>query len=323
MTLRSPGVMLHTDGAGAAAEILRAAHPDLDLHHCDSYAGLPAALEATGAEVVYSVRFAGSAGFPRDALVNAPAVRWVSVGGSGTDHLMPWDSGRLTVTNAAGVASDMMAEYVLGAILSFTLNLRGFARAQKERSWLPGRVRPVAGQVLLIIGLGHTGRALAARARALGMTVIGLRARPEATENVDEVHGVEALPRLLPRADFVAVCVPLLPSTRGLLGPAEIAAMKPGAVVVDVSRGGVVDGTALAAALEEGRIAGAALDVFETEPLPSDHPFWGMENVILTPHCSSVHDGWERKAVEMFAENLGRYRRGEPLRNIVNPERGY
>lgn len=323
MTQHSPTVMLHTDEPEAALEIVRAAHPDLTVHGCHSYAALPAALAESGAEVVYSVRFAGSPGFPRAALTAENAVRWVSVGGSGTDHLMPWNPDRVTVTNAAGVAGDMVAEYALGVMLSLSLDLRGFARSQKDRKWVRGRVRSVAGQTLLIVGVGHTGRALARRAKAMGMNVIGLRARPVPTENVDETHGIDALARLLPQADFVTVCVPLLPSTRGLIGPVELAAMRPGAVLIDVSRGGVVDGQALVAALQQGRIAGAALDVFETEPLPPDHPFWAMPNVIMTPHCSSVYDGWDRKAVAMFAENLTRYRRSELLRNIVNPERGY
>lgn len=323
MSQEFPTVLLHTDAAAAALEIVRTAHPDLALHICDTYAGLPAALADTGADVVYSVRFAGSAGFPRDALVDGPTVRWVSVGGSGIDHLAPWDPARVTVTNAAGVAADMMAEYVLGAMLSFSLDLRGFARTQQERRWSRGQVRPLAGHTLLIVGLGHTGRALARRAKAMGMTVLGLRARPVRMENVDETYGVDALSDLLPRADFVTVCVPLLSSTRGLLDQNAFAAMKWGAVLVDVSRGGVVDEAALVSALGGGRIAGAALDVFATEPLPADHPFWGMENVILTPHCSSVFEGADLKAVAMFAENLGRYRRGQALENLVDPERGY
>ncbi len=323
MTLLSPTVMLHTDAAAVAMEILRSAHPDLDVHTCDTYADLPTALAGTGAEVVYSVRFAGTPGFPREALVGAGGVRWISVGGSGTDHLMPWDPDRVTVTNAAGVAADMMAEYALGAMLAFSLDLRGFARAQAEHRWTRGRVRPIEGRTVLIVGIGHTGRALARRAKAMGMNVLGVRARPVPTADVDETHGIDSLPRLLPRADFVMVCVPLLPSTRGLLDRTALAAMKPEAVLIDVSRGGVVEEAALVSALAEGRIAGAALDVFATEPLPPEDPFWDMQNVILTPHCSSVYDGWDRRAAEMFAENLGRYRRGYALENIVDPRRGY
>ncbi|MEZ5778605.1 MAG: D-2-hydroxyacid dehydrogenase [Paracoccaceae bacterium] len=323
MTSDSPVVLLHTDAPDTALAIVAAAHPDLTVYTCDSYAALPAALAETGADVVYTVRFAGTPGFPRDSLVGSPTVRWISVGGSGTDHLLPWDPSRLTVTNAAGVASDMMAEYALGAMLAFSLDLRGFARRQAERRWTSQRVAPIEGRTLLILGLGQTGRASARRAKAMGMTVLGVRARPQPTEHVDEVHGMEALADLWPRADFVLVCVPLLPATRGLVGVDAFKTMKPGAVLIDVSRGGVVAEQALIAALRGGHLKGAALDVFETEPLPVDHPLWGMENVILTPHCSSVYDGWDEKSVAMFAQNLGRYRRGEPLVNIVDPERGY
>nr|WP_290428752.1 D-2-hydroxyacid dehydrogenase [Defluviimonas salinarum] len=208
-------------------------------------------------------------------------------------------------------------------MLAFSLDLRGFARAQAERRWTAGRVTPIEGRTLLILGLGQTGQAVARRARAMGMTVLGVRARPQPTNHVDEVHGMEALPALWPRADFVLVSVPLLPSTRGLVGTDAFAAMKPGAVLIDVSRGGVCDEPALIAALQDGPLKGAALDVFATEPLPADHPLWAMENVILTPHCSSVYDGWAEKSVAMFAENLDRYRRGAALHNIVDPERGY
>ncbi len=319
----TPIVILHTDDPAPALEVARAAHPDLTFHSCDSYDGLPASIDETGAEVVYSIRFAGTPGFPRKSLLDSPTVRWVSIGGSGTDHLGTWDTSRVTVTNAAGVAADMMAEYTIGTLLHFSLDLPGFRRAQDAREWIAGKVRPVAGQTLLIVGLGQTGRAIAARAKALEMETLGVRARPQAMENLDEVHPTEALADLLPRADAVAVCVPLLDSTRGLLDAAAIATMKPGAVLVDVSRGGVVDQKALASALASGELRGAALDVFETEPLPSDSPFWAMENVIVTPHCSSVYDGWTLKSVAMFCDNLWRYRRGEPLSNVVDPARGY
>ena len=117
--------------------------------------------------------------------------------------------------------------------------------------------------------------------------------------------------------------VPLLPSTRGLIGARAFAAMKPGAVLVDVSRGGVVDEPALLAALESGRLRGAARDVFAREPLPEESPLWDAPNLIVTPHCSAVYEGWEDRSVAMFAENLGRWCRGEPLANVVDPARGY
>ena len=321
--MKSPVVILHTDSPEAARAALERRHGDLEIHTCDSYAALPATVEATGAEVVYSVRFAGTPDFPRAALLEAPAVKWIAVGGSGTDHLAPWDADRLTVTNAAGVAADMMAQYALGAMLHFSLGLPRFRAAQERRAWVAGKVEPISGKTVLILGLGKTGTAVAARARAMDMATIGVRARPGPTAHVDETCGVEALAQLWPRADFIVVCVPLLDSTRGLVGADAFAAMKETAVLIDMSRGGVVEEAALVAALQGGRIRGAALDVFAVEPLPGGHGLWGLDNAIVTPHCSSVYDGWELKSVEMFADNLTRYRRGEALANIVDPKRGY
>lgn len=320
--MKCPAVILHTDAPDVALSLARKAHPDLSFHGCDSYDALPALIEQTRAEVVYSVRFAGTPGYPRAALLDGGSVAWVSVGGSGTDHLADWDTTRVTVTNAAGVAADMMAEYTIGALLHFSLDIAGFRRAQNNREWISGRVAPIEGQTLLIVGLGQTGRAIARRAKAMGMATLGVRARPKATEHVDEVQGIDALPALLPRADAIAVCVPLLDSTRGMIDAEAIAALKPRAVMVDVSRGGVVDQTALAEALKT-HLKGAALDVFEVEPLPEDSPFWAMDNVIITPHCASVYDEWAIKSVAMFCDNLTRYRAGRPLTNIVDPKRGY
>ncbi|MBC6405818.1 MAG: D-2-hydroxyacid dehydrogenase [Rhodospirillales bacterium] len=315
--------ILHTDAPDEALALARARLPEVTFSGCDSYQALPARIAETGAEVVYSVRFAGTPGFPRAALVESGRVRWVSVGGSGTDHLAPWDPSHVTVTNAAGVAADMMAEYAIGALLHFSLDLPGFRRAQQRREWIAGKVRPIEGQRLLILGLGQTGQAIARRAKALGLHVTGMRARPRATGHVDAVIPPEALDAALPQADAVAVCLPLLDSTGNLLSAKRIAVLKPGAVLVDVSRGGVVDQTALASALAQGHLRGAALDVFEQEPLGPDSPFWAMEHVIVTPHCSSVYDGWMLKSVAMFCDNLARYLAGTPLTNIVDPTRGY
>ncbi|PBB17960.1 D-2-hydroxyacid dehydrogenase [Mesorhizobium sp. WSM4313] len=318
-----PTIILHTDKPAGALAVLAETHPDLDVHACDTYAGLPALIERTAAEVVYSIRFDGTPHYPRQALVESPTVKWVSIGGSGTDHLGRWDPNHVTVTNAAGVAAGMLAEYALGAMLSFSLDLRGFERRQQARQWGGGRVEPIEGKTVLIVGLGKTGEAVARRAQAMGMRTLGIRARPKQMPSLDEVHGPDALLPLTGRADFIVCCVPLLSTTRGLLGEAAFAAMKPSVVLIDISRGGVIEEKALLAALDAGRIKGAALDVFATEPLPAEHPLWSYDNVAVTPHCAAVYDGWDIKSVRMFADNLARYRRGEPLENVVNPERGY
>lgn len=321
--MKNPIVVLHTDNPEPCRAVLAKTHPNLTIHTCNSYAALPDLVVQTEAEVVYSVRFAGTPGFPRQALLDAPSVRWVSIGGSGTDHMQPWDPEALTVTNAAGVAADMMAQYALGAMFHFSLGLPKFRAAQIRREWVASQVEPIDGKTVLIIGLGKTGQAVAARSKAMGLKTIGVRARPKATANVDKVFGIGELSTLWAQADFIVTCVPLLDSTRGIVGSAGFAAMHPDAVVIDVSRGGVIDETALLSALDEGRIRGAALDVFAAEPLPRDHRLWGYDNVIITPHCSSVYDGWDLKSVAMFSENLTLYRQGEALDNIVNPERGY
>lgn len=176
---------------------------------------------------------------------------------------------------------------------------------------------------MLIVGLGHTGQAVAVRAKAFGLHVIGTRARPEPMENVDEIHPASALPDLWPRADFIVLSVPLLPATRHLVTARSFAAMKPSAVLVNVSRGGVMEDAALINAMRGGAIAGAALDVFETEPLPPESPIWDLERVILSPHCSAVYAEWAMQSFELFLENVRRWRAGEALTNIVNPARGY
>lgn len=320
----TPRIILHNRDTATLSDWLRAARPTAEFRECDSHETLPDMIRDFAPEIVYSVRFGGTAGYPRDALFTEGGPRWIANGGVGIDHFGHWDTSRVTVTNAAGVAADMMAEFVMGGFLHFTLDVPGLQRDQAGAVWDNLRtVRPVKGTTLLIIGLGHTGRAIAARAQAFGMRVLGTRARPVPMNNVDEVHAASALPDLLPRADFIAISTPLVPSTRGLIGSEAIKAMKPGVVLADVSRGGVVDQQALVPALETGHIAGAALDVFENEPLPESSPLWSAGNVIVSPHCSAVYDGWERASFEIFLDNLERWINGHELRNVVSPARGY
>lgn len=319
----TPRIILHNSDTAPLAHWLRAAFPQADLRECNSYEALPALIEGYRPEVVYSVRFAGTPGFPRDALFGPGGPRWIANGGAGTDHYGQWDPGQTTVTNAAGVAAEMMAEYILGGFLHFSLDVPGLQKDKAARVWNARTVRPLAGKTLLIIGLGHTGRAVAARSKAFGMKFLGTRARPKPMENVDEVHAADDLHDLLPHADFIAVSTPLIPATRGLISAQEIAAMKSGVIFADVSRGGVVDQTALYDALSVGHVAAAALDVFETEPLPEISPLWALENVIISPYCSSVFAEWEEASFELFLQNLGRWMRGEGLVNIVDPARGY
>ena len=318
-----PKVLMHNDHTQDLEAALVARFPTIIHFSCTSYAELPQALEVFRPDVIYSVRFAGTPGFPRAALFAPGGPRWIANGGAGTDHFGQWDPLQVTVTNAAGVAADMMAEYVIGGFLHFNLDVPGLRRDQKAKVWGARQVRPLKGKTLLIVGLGHTGRAIAALAQAFGMTVLGTRARPQPMDNVDEVQGSEVLLTLLPRADYVAVAAPLTPATKGLIDAKAIQSMKPGAILADVSRGGVVDQRALYDALMSGPLAAAVLDVFEHEPLPVESPLWALENVLISPHCSSVYEGWEMASFSLFLDNLSNWIEGTPLFNVVDPARGY
>lgn len=316
-------ILLHNNDTARFRARLCAAHPEAKVTECNSYAALPAMIARDRPQIVYGVRFAGSDGYPRDALFGPDGPAWIANGGAGTDHFGCWDPQRVTVTNAAGVAADMMAEYVIGGFLHFTLDIPGMQSDKGARIWRARRVAPLRGKTLLIIGLGHTGRAIARRATGFGMHVIGTRANPRAMPEVREVRSPGDLDTLLPRADFIALATPLTDATRGLVGPAQIAAIKPGGVFADVSRGGVCDQTALRTALETGHLRGAVLDVFETEPLPQDSPMWECANLIVSPHCASVYDGWEDASFDLFLNNLQHWIDGRPLFNVVDPARGY
>jgi phosphoglycerate dehydrogenase-like enzyme len=316
-------VLIHHDRPEECLAVIAAHEPALEIHCCRTYGELPAALEAFGPEVIYGVRFAGTPTFPRRAILDSPTARWMAVGGSGTDHLAPWNPTAFTVTNAAGVASASMAQYAIGAILSLTIGFPGFERDRQARRWDQRPIGGIDGKTVTIVGLGKTGCEVARRAKALGLGVVGVRARPRPTPNVDRVYGDADLHAALGAGDYVVLSVPLTASTRGFIDAAAFRAMRPGVILVDVSRGGVIEEAALFDAVGSGHVAGVALDVFEAEPLPPESPFWGLENAILTPHCSSLYDGWEGRSAEIFLDNLVRWRRGEPLENIVDPVRGY
>lgn len=317
-------VLIHCRGPQRHIARLTEAHPKVQFDSCTNFTGLPAKLESFQPNAMFTVNFTTDTAYPREAVQACKTLTWVSNGGSGTDHIAPWEPQRLTVTNAAGVAAAMMSEYVLGCALHFNLGIPGLMADKAAKHWEMGRsMRPLAGRTLLIVGLGNTGRLLAQRAKTFGMTVIGTRANPRATPHCDEVYGAGRLPQLWPRADVIAICTPRLPSTIGLVDRSAFALMRPDAVLINVARGGVVREDALIEALACGALRGAAMDVFATEPLPDDDPIWNAPNLLISPHCSAVFDGWEEAAITLFSENLSRFLNGDTLHNIVDPARGY
>jgi phosphoglycerate dehydrogenase-like enzyme len=285
---------------------------------------------ADGAEVWFGF------GFPRALFHAASAagrLRWVHTGTAGVGGLL-YDELRasdVALTNSAGVHAPPIAETVIGMLLHFARGFDFAVRAQAERAW---RTEPfeaadtvvgeVAGTTLGLVGLGGIGREVGRRARALGMHVVATRRseRP-GPDGIEVLHGPHALPQLLERSDAVVVAVPATPETRGLIDARALAAMKSSAVLVNVSRGDVVAEDALADVLRAGRIRGAALDVFRTEPLPADSPLWSLPNVLITPHVSGTTlRFWERECA-LIVENIGRYLAGDELRNLVDKRLGY
>jgi phosphoglycerate dehydrogenase-like enzyme len=251
----------------------------------------------------------------------APALRWVQAIGAGTDHFHGSELGPdVVVTNAAGVAAVPIAEFAIGQLLAVWKRFDELADQQRRRVWRPAYGRHVAGLTLGVVGLGAIGTAVAERARALGMRVLAVRRRPRADDRppvADEVVGPERLHEVLARVDAVVVCAPATPDTNDLFDAAAFAAMRPGALFCNVARGSLVDETALLNALRSGHLGGAVLDVTREEPLPADSPLWDAPNLRLSPHSSASLDHYLEAVFELFADNLGRYLRGEPLRNLV------
>ncbi|MEJ2383311.1 MAG: D-2-hydroxyacid dehydrogenase [Xanthomonadales bacterium] len=250
-----------------------------------------------------------------------PELRWVQSTWAGVTPLIEHPRRDYRLTGVKGVFGPQMAEYVLGYLLAHRLRLLERLGRQAQRDWWPQPSSTLAGRTLGILGTGSIGAAIARRARVFGLAVIGLshRGRPQAA--FDRVWPVAELADFLPRADFVASVLPDTPATRGLLDAAAIATLRRGAYFVNVGRGSVVDEAALASALNEGHLGGAALDVFREEPLPRSSPLWHAENTLVTAHVAAR--SWPRDIAALFIENYRRYAEGEALRHVVDFERGY
>lgn len=319
---RPTRILVHSDRPRFFLERLRARFPSVEASACDNYAGLGQSIAAVEPSIVLSHKFEDRT-YPARTVVDAPSLRWIHCGGTGVDHFIPWDPDHLTVTNSPGIAAVVMAEYALGAIYAFNIGFPGYIRRQQRREWTRASVRQTAGETVAVIGLGRIGRSIAARAKAAGLVVLGVRSSPGHIVETDETFTVDRLPEVLGRADHVVLIVPRTDGTTGLIDAGAIAAMKPGALFVNLSRGGIADEGALAEALRDGRLRGAALDVFEQEPLPPDSPFWDLENVIITPHSAGFVEGWQATVADRFCENLGRWLEGRALLDVVKPEAGY
>ena len=263
----------------------------------------------------------------------AQRLRWVHSPAAGVGGMLSAAvvRGPVVFSNSRGMSGDTIAEHVLGLALALFRKFPLALRAQRAHEWTqdeamqPPPLRMIRGTRVLLIGLGGIGAACASRFAALGAQVTAVRRRPDepSPPGVSAVHPPGDLQRLLPAAELIVVAAPQTASTQRMIGREQLAAMRRDAVLINVSRGKLVDEAALAEVLWDGAIAGAGLDVFEHEPLDPESPLWDLPNVIITPHTSGFRpDHWDA-ATDLFAENLRRFDRGEPLRNVVDKQAGY
>jgi phosphoglycerate dehydrogenase-like enzyme len=267
----------------------------------------------------------------REQLGAARRLRWIHSPAAGVGGMLFPEmlASPVVITNARGMSADTIAEHVLAVTLALFRRLPHAFRSQMNREWAQDAIaaqgnRSIAGSRVLVVGLGAIGGAVARRMTALGAHVTGIRRRlARHDDRVEQVAPPECLRDLLPSADIVVVAAPHTRETRGLIGGPELAAMCPTAILVNVSRGPLVDEAALAAALRAGAIGGAALDVFNDEPLPAASPFWTLPNVLITPHTAGFRpDHWDA-AVALFSGNLRRFESGQQLVNVVDKQAGY
>jgi phosphoglycerate dehydrogenase-like enzyme len=294
---------------------------------------LHAATDGEATALIADAEAAFSAQIHREQLAAARRLRWIHSPAAGVGGMLYPEmlQRRVVITNSRGMAADTMAEHAIAVTLAMFRRLHVAVTRQVERRWAQDEIasnapnRLVSGARVLVVGLGAIGTAAATRFAALGAHVTAVRRRPQAgaPAGVDEVAGPERLCELLPSADVVLIAAPETSQTRRLIAAPEFDAMKTDALLVNLSRGKLVDEAALIDALRSGRIGGAALDVFEHEPLAADSPLWTLPNVLITPHTSGFRrDHWDA-ATDLFAENLLRFEAGQPLLNVVDKENGY
>ena len=297
----------------APLELLREEVPDVELVIGTDAAALRAA--AANADAVLIAPRYGSV--LTELWRDLTSTRWIHTLAAGVEFL-PFDLLRrseVVVTNSRGLYADSLGEFTIAAMLWFAKDLRRMFRNQEERRWEPYTVERLEGQTVGIIGFGGVGQAVARRAEGMGMRVLSVRRRQE--------FGDPTIEEVLGQSDYVVMSTPLTPATYRMLSRERFAVMKPSAVFINVGRGATVDEEALVDALIHDRIRGAALDVFESEPLPPDHALWRLDNVLISPHTADHTNDSHERAMRYFIENLRRFRSGESLDNVVDKAEQY
>ena len=287
------------------------------------------AFENLAADADVILNWSGSKALLRKVFLMCPNLRWVHSRAAGLDTVLFPEliASAVPLTNGRGVFSQSLGEFALAAILHFAKDLRRMIRNQEAGRWEQFDITEISGQTVGILGYGDIGRAVATRCRAMGMQILAVKRQGPPIYNVDPLVNRIFSPadrlEMMALSDYIVAAAPLTPETRGMIGEKEIAAMKPGAVVINVGRGPVIDEAAMVRALTERRIRGAALDVFDTEPLPAGHPYYSFDNLLLSPHCADHTPDWTEQAMRFFLAQFKRYAAGTPLENVVKKEQGY
>lgn len=284
---------------------------------------LSEALPGSDVLFVWEFRSAAVANAWPEKDADAPA--WVHIASAGVDRILfpGLVESSATLTNSRGIFDQPMAEYVLGLVLAFAKGLPESIRLQDARTWKHRLSERVAGRRAMVVGTGPIGVAIGELLRAAGLRVSWAGRTEREDPELGHVVASDALAGAVADVDYLVVAAPLTPATTGLVDAELLRALPAHARLINVGRGESVVQDDLVAALRAGTIAGAALDVFETEPLPEDSPLWGMPQVIVSPHMSGDADGYPGLLAELFADNLRRFADGRPLRNVVDKRRGY
>jgi phosphoglycerate dehydrogenase-like enzyme len=293
-----------------------------------------------GCDVLFGFRV------PDELLRRVPSLKWIQLLSAGADHILKGLLGErkdIAVTTASGIHATPIAEYTIASMLAFAHGLHLTMRSQIKREWRRNSqfmdiADSLRGKTLGVIGYGSIGRETGRIGHALGMTVLALKRNPDDHADTGwnppgvgdpegripaRWYGPQECEALLGASDYITVTLPMTPYTRNFIGAREFAAMRPNAYIVNIGRGEVIDQNVMIEALKARRIAGAGLDVFEREPLEPESELWDLENVILTPHMSGAHKDYNGSACALFADNLKRYRAGQPLYNLVDRALGY
>ncbi len=276
------------------------------------------------AEILFDFDRSDPEGLPK----NAPNLRWVQATSSGIGEFMRrtgLDRTDIAFTTARGVHARPLAEFTLLGLLYFFRDVPFLNARKADKHWERYTVRGLQGARVLVVGLGSLGQAVALDCHHMGVEVWGTRRTPggDMPPGVSRVVAQEDIRDVMGEVDALVLACPLTDQTRGLIDRAAVEALKPGAVIVNIARGQVIDETAMIEGLRSGRIKGAALDVFEVEPLPKDNPLWELPNVLISPHSASTVHAENERIVDIFLDNLGRYRDGAPLRNLYDRVAGY